>query len=223
MAEHAKKTTQPEGAPEAAAPELANAPIGPVSGIEPLPFKASDYRREIKRVKRRRRRRVVLGIILALLVAAAVVAVVVFKVPGSLHVVHGDDMKPILADGQVVLTQEVSQPGTNDVIVYRTASGAERVERVVAQAGDWVNVASDGTVVISAMSLEGNSAAGIINGKATITSSRQVPVGYCFVLGDAIESAPEGFSASDNFVALEDILGKATYKIWPIFNMSAVH
>ena len=94
---------------------------------------------------------------------------------------------------------------------------------MVAVAGDWVNVASDGTIVISSMMLEGNSAAGLINGDAVIVDSRQVPAGYCFVAGDNGGGVQGSLDTSANFVAKSNILGKVVYRVWPITKVSAVH
>ena len=224
MAEFEQHSAVPEqGAQDSVAPVVADGAPVSASGIAPLPFSADDYRREIKRVKRSRRRKVLLCVLLALLVAGAVFVVAVLKVPGSFHVVHGDAMKSILSDGQVVLAQKVSAPAEKDVVVYRSSDGSEQVGRVVAIAGGWVNLASDGTIVISSMMLEGNSAAGLINGDAVIVDSRQVPAGYCFIVGDNAGGMQGSLDSSANFVAKSNILGKVTYKVWPIVNMSAVH
>ena len=224
MAEFEQHSAVPEqGAQDSVAPVVADGAPVSASGIAPLPFSADDYRREIKRVKRSRRGKVLLCVLLVLLVAGAVFAVAVLKVPGSFHVVHGDAMKPVLSDGEVVLAQKASALEANDVIVYRSSNGSEQVSRVVAVAGDWVNVASDGTIVISSMMLEGNSAAGLINGDAVIVDSRQVPAGYCFVAGDNGGGVQGSLDTSANFVAKSNILGKVVYRVWPITKMSAVH
>ena len=186
------------------------------------PYSPDDFRKEIRRIKRNRRIAVVLGVVLALLVVAALVAVLVFKLPGSLHVVETGSMAPALSKGQTVLVQGAGKPASGTVIAYRGVDGSVQMKRVIAVAGEWANVASDGAVVVSATPLEGNSATGVLNDDATIIASRQVPDGACFVMADEGENAIEALYQTENYVSNSQVLGQVTYRVWPITSFGAV-
>ena len=196
---------------------------GEFAAHQPLPYSPEDFRREINRVKRKNRVLVVVGIIAALVIALVIVGVVVFKMPGSLQTVSADGMEPVLSKGQVVLTEEVKSPATGDVIAYRASDGSVQMKRVVAVAGDWVNVASDGTVLVSEVPLEGNSAAGLINGDASVIASRQVPERSCFVMADNDKDAVQALYQDDAYIAYGKLLGRVIQRLWPITSFGAVN
>ena len=205
-AERAESTASAEGAESAEGVEAAAARPS---------FSADDFRREIRRVRRKRRVVSTVSVVAVIVIAVLVVGVGVLRIPGSLCVVGSDDMAPMLASGQVVYMQELQTPESGSVIVYRDASGNPQVKRIAALANEWVNITSDDKVVVSATPLEGNSAAGLVDGDATIIASRQVPDKACFVIADADGNALEALYRSDNYVSYNQIIGRASVKIWP--------
>lgn len=187
-----------------------------------LPYSADEYRSEIKRVKRKRRIVAVLLVLLALLVAAVVAAVVVLRIPGSLYTANSDVMAPVVVKGQTVITQPVGIPSSGDVIVYRDSSGAVQFARVVAVAGEWVNVSSDDKIVVSNAALDGNAAEGVAENGSSIIASRQIPRGSCFVMTDAESEALDALYREDSFIAYNNVLGRAWFRVWPITSMGPV-
>ena len=207
----------------------AGAPLVPQDGPQDassraaMPYSASDFRREITRMKRRRVINVVIGVVVAVLVVLAVVAVAVFKIPSSLQTVNSDGMTPVLLKGQVVLTKEIAGPTVGEVIAFKDANGAVSFRRVVALAGEWVNVASDGTIAVSDTALEGDAAINGLNGGASIIATRQVPDGACFVIADTDASAIEELYKTDNYISNNQIIGRADYRVWPLTNLGPVN
>ena len=189
---------------------------------EPLPYGPDDFRREIKRVKRKRRIIAVICVLAALVVAAVIVAVAVLKVPSSLVTVDSDAMQPVLERGQVAYVQQVDSPADDDVVVYRDTDGTTQFKRVIAKDGEWVNITSDGKALVSTVTMEGASAEGIDDGDAAIVASRQVPDNSCFVIADSETSALEALYQSENYIANNQIVGKITYRAWPIGSIGPV-
>ena len=183
---------------------------------EPLAYSADDFRREIRRLRRKRVVGVVVGAIVAVLVVLVVIGVVVFRLPSSLQAVASDDMTPVLMKGQVVLTQEASKPAAGDVVAYRDASGSVAFKRVVAVSGEWVNVSSDGKVVVSDAALDSGSDVGALEGDSSIIATRQVPNDACFVMADTDSSAIEALYNTDLYVSYNKIIGRATQRVWPL-------
>ena len=213
----ARNRPMPQGAGFVPASRPAESPV-----LDPRAYTTEDYRNEIKRVKRKRRVIVVLCAILAVLVALLIAAVVVLRIPGSLQAVSSNDMAPVLASGDTALIQEIKAPAKGDVIMYRDPTGAAHFTRVVAVAEEWVNVASDNTVVVSDAPLESNSAAGVVGEGATIIASRQVPAGSCFTMTDADGAALEALYQEENYIDLTDVVGRAAYRAWPLTRIGAV-
>lgn len=184
--------------------------------IESLPFSAGDYRAEIARMKRKRRIVAILCVILALLVGLIVAAVLVFKLPGSLHVVNTSNMEPALSEGQLVITQEIDEPNSGDVIIYRDDSGTEQFARVLALAGEWVSISSDRSVTVSEVSLEGSTSPEVVKAGQSIVSSRQVPSGSCFVISDAAVNSTAQLAGVYTPIPYSSIVGRAAYRVWPL-------
>ena len=187
-----------------------------------FPYSADEYRDEIKRVKRNHHIIAVLLVLLALLVAAVVAAVVVLRIPGSLYTANSDAMAPVIVKGQTVITQQAGIPSSGDVVVYRDSSGAVQFARVVAVAGEWVNVSSDDKIAVSNAALEGSTAEGVAENGSSIIASRQVPRGSCFVMTDADSDPLDALYQADSFVAYDKVLGRAWFRVWPITSMGSV-
>ena len=183
---------------------------------EPLPYSSEDFRREIKRVKRKRGIIVGLSIALALLVILAFIMVLALRIPSSLHTVPDDSMEPMLSKGQVVLIENVSAPSANDVVAFQNADGNEQIKRVVAIAGEWVNVTGNNTIVVSAVPLQGETSIGQSGDNVNIIASRQVPENACFVIADKDDNPLESLYQTDGFVAYGQIYGRATWRMWPL-------
>lgn len=182
-----------------------------------MPYSTQDFRDEIRRVKRKRRVIAVLCTIVALLVATAIAVAVAFGIPGSVRVVDTDKLAPSVEKGQVIVLQKTDRPEEGDAVAYRDASGSEHFARVLATEGAWVNIAGDGSIVLSEVSLEGTAPAGVVADGQSIILSRQVPPGACFVLPGEISDPTETLSALEAPVLYEDVVGRIAYRIWPLF------
>lgn len=182
-----------------------------------MPYTTMEFRAEIARVKRKRCVVATLCAIAAVLVALIVAIVLVFRVPQSLREVTTSEMDPALSKGQVVMTERVEAPSSGDVVVYRGASGDERFGRVLAVSGEWVNISSDGSIVISEVSLEGSESSEVVKAGQRIVVSRQVPSASCFVVTDKAVGSDDLIVALDSPVGYRSIVGRVAYRIWPPF------
>lgn len=209
------------GAAAAVAPAAPAATAGATNAspaeLEAIPYSPQDFRDEIRRVRRKRKVVTVLLVILALLVALALVAVVVFKIPGSLHTVTSSGLAPTISQGQIVRTEDIDAPTVGDIVVYAGASGSEEFGRVIAVAGDWANVSSDGSIVVSEVSLEGSMSPDVVNAGESIIASRQVPEGACFVKTQDSLDALELLNSFDSPVSYSSIIGRVSHRVWPLF------
>lgn len=184
--------------------------------LEPLPFSPDQVQQEIKRVRRGRIVKIALAVILVAIVAAIIAVAIVFKVPGSLYTVKDDRMIPALSQGQVVLMQPVETPSDGDIVAYNVIVGGADVRRIVASPGEWVNVASDGTFVISTSALPADSFSQTVGKDVTLVGAQQVPPNTYFVMPDSVSGSETVLEEADNFITVDRIVGKVSYSVWPL-------
>lgn len=181
-------------------------------------YTSEDFRREIQRVKRKRRIVAIVCIVVVLAIAAGIAALVSI-VPNSLQTVTSNDMAPVLERGQTVLMERTSTPSQDDIVFYNDGNGEVQVRRVVATSGAWANVASDGTLAVS--DTPPQDADSDQKSDAAI-ALRQVPEGSCFVMTDSESSAIEALYQAENYIPNDKIIGRATFKVWPLTNLGPV-
>ena len=183
-------------------------------------FSAADYRNELARVKRVRKRNVVLIVLLVLI--AAGIAAFVFLTGASATTVKSTSMAPVLAEGECVITVKAGEVRTGSVVAYRDSAGELQFGRVVAEPGDWVSVAPDGTVAVSEEALSVESAKNVFGTGLSGVTTRVVPDGSYYVLGDAENATADGLSTSQDFVASDQVVGKPVARVWPITSVGLV-
>ena len=182
-----------------------------------MPYSTTEFRTEIARVKRKRRVVATLCAVAVALIALIVVLALAFGIPQSLHTVTTSDMNPALSEGQVVITQRINAPDHGDIVIYRDGSGKEQFGRVLAVAGEWANLSSDGSVVISDVTLEGSESSEVVKAGSKIVISQQVPNASCFIVTDKAMESDDLIASFDNPVGYRSIIGRVTHRAWPLF------
>lgn len=184
-------------------------------------FTAEDFRQELARARRSRRRTAIIVVFLALM-AAAVVGLVV--IAGARTIAVADTgMEPAISEGQTVVMVNANEPPAGAVIAYRDDEGDMHLGRVVAEPGDWVNVAADGVVAVSEERLSSKTAQSVFGANAGTVVSREVPEDAYYVLGDAEEATATGLTTNKgDFVPGDQIVGRAVVKVWPVTSLGLV-
>lgn len=173
--------------------------------------------KELERIRYRRRYgRTLSSTIFTLLVVAAVAVLVSMLLLPVLQI-YGSSMTPTVSDGDVVLAIKGSKFETGDVIAFYY-NNKILVKRVVAQTGDWVDIADDGTVYINNELLEEPYLKETAYGETNIKLPYQVPEGKVFVMGDHRSVSIDSRNTSVGCVSEEQIVGKIVLRIWP-FNL----
>ena len=170
-----------------------------------------------RRENKRELRATVLGAIKNIIVIAAA-AVLISNLLISVLVVNRGSMNPTLNDGEVIITSRLSGIERQDVVAFYY-NNKILVKRVIAKAGDWINITSDGAVYINNEILNEPYLTQQSLGECDIDFPYQVPDGTVFVMGDN-----RAFSADSRLneigpVKSEDIVGKVFMRIWPLQNI----
>lgn len=170
--------------------------------------------KELERIRYRRRYgRTLSSTIFTLLVVAAVAVLVSMLLLPVLQI-YGSSMTPTVSDGDVVLAIKGSKFETGDVIAFYY-NNKILVKRVVAQTGDWVDIADDGTVYINNEVLKEPYLSETAYGETNIKLPYQVPEGKVFVMGDHRSVSIDSRNTSVGCVSEEQIVGKIVLRIWP--------
>ena len=152
-------------------------------------------------------------------VAAAAVLVAVLLMP--VLQIYGTSMTPTLAEGNVVVSLKGSNFQTGDVIAFYY-NNKILVKRVIAEAGDWVDISEDGTVYVNDKKIDEPYLTEKALGECDIELPYQVPESKIFVMGDHRSVSIDSRSTTVGCVAEEQIVGKIVFRVWPITALGTV-
>lgn len=176
---------------------------------------------ELGREKYRTRYARVLRSTVYALITVAAVAVLVATLWMPVLQIYGSSMTPTLTDGDIVVTVKTSDFEPGDVIAFYY-NNKVLIKRVVAQAGDWVDISDDGTVYVNGAELDEPYVFEKSLGECDIELPYQVPDGRVFVMGDHRSTSVDSRSTSVGCVAQEQVVGKVTFCVWPVTRLGAV-
>ena len=178
-------------------------------------------KQELVRVKYKSRYRSVLRSTLYTLITVAAVAILIATLWLPVLQIYGTSMSPTLKDGEVVVTVKTSNFETGDIVSFYY-NNKILVKRVIAKAGDWVNIDEDGTVFINDIPLEEPYLKEKAFGDTNIDLPYQVPDGKIFVMGDHRSTSLDSRNTSVGCVSQEQIVGKIVSCIWPLNRLRLV-
>ncbi len=159
---------------------------------------------------------------LSAMIVALTVLVLLFTFCFRIVGVDGESMVPTLQDGdRLVLISAVHTYAAGDVVVVDRYTKEPLIKRVIAVAGDTIDIRSDYTVMINGQILQepyiqGTTVLRDFSGPIT------VPDGYLFVMGDNRSVSLDSRSAEVGMVSVKDVVGVARLRIWPLKRFGAV-
>lgn len=160
-------------------------------------------------------------------IAAAVIAVgIIVTFIGRPILVDGHSMENTLMDGERIITTPLYVSlKHNDIVVIRQKDDVPLVKRVIALAGETVDINYDtGTVYVDGKALEEP----FIKEKMekpkykTIEFPITVPEGCLFVLGDNRNNSSDSRYPPIGLIDERNVFGKAIFRMWPLNKIGGI-
>ena len=170
---------------------------------------------ELARLEYKSRFRSVFRSTVFTLVVVAALAVLVATLWMPVLRIYGTSMAPTLPGGSIVVTTKTNSFAAGDIVAFYYNNNI-LVKRVIAQAGDWVDVDQDGNIYVNSVLLEEPYIEEKAFGDTNIELPYQVPEGRIFVVGDNRAVSVDSRNKAVGCVASEQVVGKLIFKVWPL-------
>lgn len=154
-----------------------------------------------------------------LVVSAVSVLIAVLLLP--VLQISGTSMTESLQDEDIVVALNSKKYKTGDIIAFYYNNNI-LVKRVIAAAGDWVNIDTDGNVYVNDELLDEPYISEKALGDCNIALPYQVPDGRCFVMGDHRATSIDSRNTAVGCVSNDMVIGKILVRVWPLSGLGIV-
>ena len=170
---------------------------------------------ELKRERYKSRYKKTLKSTVFALITAAAVAVLVATLWLPVLKIFGSSMTPTLQEGQIVVSVKAKDLEPGDIVAFYYGNKV-LVKRYIAGPGTWVDIQEDGTVLLNGDVLEEPYLTEKYFGICDLELPYQVPEGSYFLMGDERETSVDSRHSSVGCISDDQIIGKITYRVWPL-------
>ncbi len=170
---------------------------------------------ERERIRVGRRFRRTFGSTVGILLIAAAVAILIATLVLPVFRIFGTSMTPTLTEGQMVAAVKTENLKRGDLVAFYY-NNKILVKRVIATAGEWVNIDAEGNVFIDDKLIDEPYLKEKSLGECDIELPYQVPDQRIFVMGDHRDVSVDSRTTAIGCISQEQIAGKLILRIWPL-------
>ena len=178
-------------------------------------YTVAQIEQELKRVRYKRGYRWALRSTVYTLLIAAAIAVLVATLWMPVLRIYGSSMTPTLNNDEIVLTVKSGTFERGDICAFYY-NNKLLVKRIVGCPGDWINIDEDGSVFINGEPYDEPYVKEKALGDCNIELPFQVPEERYFVMGDDRPVSVDSRSTAIGAVAVDQIIGKIVFRLWPL-------
>lgn len=149
-----------------------------------------------------------------ILVTVAAVAVLIATLFLPVLRIYGSSMTPSLSEKDIVISVKGFGYKRGDVVSFYY-NNKILVKRIIAFAGEFVDIDEDGNVYVNDELLDEPYLTEKALGECNIKLPYQVPDDRIFVCGDHRSTSVDSRNRSVGCVAEEQIVGKIVFRVWP--------
>lgn len=149
------------------------------------------------------------------LVVVAAFAVLVATLWIPVLQIYGNSMTPTLEEGQIVVSVKSKDFETGDLVAFYLGNKL-LVKRVIASPGEIIHMDEDGEVSINGKVLDEPYISEKALGECDVAFPYQIPESRYFLMGDHRATSIDSRSDIVGCVAEEQIVGKITFRVWPL-------
>ena len=187
---------------------------------KPIPS-LEELKAELKRERYKYRFANVLKSTISTLVVVAAFAILVATLWMPVLQIYGSSMTPTLEEGQIVVSLKGSDFEQGDLVAFYIGNKL-LVKRVIAGPADVVDITQDGTVSVNGQILEEPYVMDKALGECDLEFPYQVPDSRYFLMGDHRSTSVDSRSITVGCVAMEQIVGKIAFCVWPFENFGGI-
>lgn len=177
--------------------------------------------KELDRMRYQKRFALTMRSTIFTLVVVAAIAILVAVLVMPVLRIYGKSMNDTLDEGDIVVSVKTGTFETGDVIAFYY-NNKILVKRVIGQAGDWIDIDTDGNVYVNNVLVEEPFLKEKAFGDCNITLPYQVPDERIFVMGDNRVSSVDSRNTAVGCVAEEQVVGKIVFRVWPLSKIGSL-
>lgn len=157
-----------------------------------------------------------------ILVTVAAVAVLIATLFLPVLRIYGSSMTPSLSEKDIVISVKGFGYNRGDVVSFYY-NNKILVKRIIAFAGEFVDIDEDGNVYVNDELLDEPYLTEKALGECNIKLPYQVPDDRIFVCGDHRSTSVDSRNRSVGCVAEEQVVGKIVFRVWPFKDLGFVN
>ena len=177
--------------------------------------------KELDRMRYQKRFALTMRSTIFTLVVVAAIAILVAVLVMPVLRIYGRSMNDTLDQGDIVVSVKTGTFETGDVIAFYY-NNKILVKRVIGQAGDWIDIDTEGNVYVNNVLVEEPFLKEKAFGDCNIALPYQVPDERIFVMGDNRVSSVDSRNTAVGCVAEEQVVGKIVFRVWPLSKIGSL-